>query len=328
MKLWKKAALLMALCMALSLLAACGGDAGQDDKDSNDKATVENQQNDDGKEEDKKQDETEAVLVPEEEYVLISESSSKFADNYFYDDQGRIAKVEEYYDGKLKYNVLYSYEEGADGTVICNAIHYFANGADDRGRLYEQTDEFIYDSQGLLLKETVYSRGEKRRYEYSTEYAYDDQGRLIQQWGYKNGSDSEAELVDMLEYIYDDQGRLDRKNVYIKSTTEMSYYWDYGYNEKGENDYYVQLKPDGTRYGYGFDEGTPAPEGPTHAWEYRYHDNGTVRLAEQKRLDLGNTICTEKYDEYGMLISVRDEKTGNTNTLEYAPLSQAPCVEQ
>ena len=98
--------------------------------------------------------------------------------------------------------------------------------------------------------------------------------------------------------------------------------------KKGENDYYVQLKPDGTRYGYGFDEGTPAPEGPTHAWEYRYHDNGTVRLAEQKRLDLGNTICTEKYDEYGMLISVRDEKTGNTNTLEYAPLSQAPRVEQ
>ena len=324
MKLWKRMTLLAVLCMVLSLLAACGGDTGnasQDDQGDNDKTTVEQQKEDD------KQEETEEIQAPDEEYVLISITSSKGGDYYFYDEQGRIAKVEKYYDGKLESNVLYSYEEGADGTVICNAPEYYANGADDRGRLYYATYEFIYDSQGLLLKETVYSGGEKRNYEYSTEYEYDAQGRLIKQWGYKDGRDSEPELVDMYEYIYDDQGRLDRKNVYIKNTTEMSYYWDYGYNEKGENDYYVQLKPDGTRYGYSYEEGTPAPEGPTHVWEYMYHDNGTVRLAEQKHIELGNPICTEKYDEYGMLISVRDDKTGDTNTYEYAPLSQAPRAE-
>ena len=322
MKLWKKAALLMVLCMALSLLAACGGDggnAGQDDQGGNGKATLENQQGDDTK-----QGETEAVLVPEEEYVLISKKHNKMGDEYFfYNDQGTIVKSEIYYDGELDTIVQYTYEEGADGTLVCNAPHYYADGADDRGRLYYFTDEYIYDAQGLLLKHTQYSAGEDRNYDYSEEYEYDDQGRLTKKWDYTDSRDAEFELKTMYEFIYDENGRLSRKNIYVRSTDEMAWYEAYGYNENGENIYYTKLNPDGTRYGY--DEGTPAPESPTHVWEYEYED-GRLWKAEQKNIALGNTICTEYYDEFGMLVIVEDEKV-DIYTYEYAPLSQAPRAE-
>ena len=324
MKLWKRMTLLMVLCMVLSLLAACGGEGGSDNQENqgdNDKVTVEDQQGDD-----KEQKETEEIQAPEEEYVLISKKHNKMGDHlYFYDDQGRIAKCEIYYDGVLKYNVQYEYEEGADGTVVCNARQYYAEGADDRGRLYYFTEEYIYDAQGLLLKYTQYSAGEDRNYDLSEEYEYDDQGRLIKQWNYNDGRDPEPELQNLYEFYYDDQDRLVRKDVYVRSTDEMAWYEAYGYNENGENIYYTTLNPDGTRYGY--DEGTPAPESPTHVWEYDYYDDGTLFSAEQKNISLGNTICTQYYDKYGNMVSVRDEKTGDPYTYEYAPLSQAPRVE-
>lgn len=137
--------------------------------------------------------------------------TSGYTLRFFYDDQGRLERVQQGTGNNLQ--ILITPEYDGQGRMT---------GGTYKNNSGSNTLSYVYDDQGRLVENIVWGHVESYRYKYN--YTYDAQGRMTREvcWlGWDEGSDYRRERT-VTDYTYDDQGHL----IQEVSTFQSYHYWD------------------------------------------------------------------------------------------------------
>lgn len=213
---------------------------------------------------------------------------------YEYDADGNEIKVFRYdRDGKFEGGTVREYDENGNRTLL----ETYFNG--DESTPYSRYEfEYIYDTDGKLLKEMQYSDGVGRLL---AEYEYDAAGNLTKKITY----DGAGNVYSVSEYEYDKNGNQ------IKISGDSYVYSEWEYDDDGNMLMYIEYVI-----------------GRKH--EYEYDENGHMTretlYTMTQELPSWYRESTREYDEYGHLIR-EDEYTQSGRLLSSTEYKWIPATE-
>lgn len=157
--------------------------------------------------------------------IGIEHSYSEWSDEeiekcvFEYDGSGNLVKkIKKYeHDNTYKTYGIYEYQYDANGNKVKMTYYFYED--------LQNCKEYIYDNNGILVEEKLYTYVGDKEYCDEYKYEYDDKGNLIR----RRANNRDLSWA----YEYDAQDTLVRKiGYYIGS--DLAYTWEeYKYNEQG-----------------------------------------------------------------------------------------------
>jgi|GEM_PF-6534197 len=157
---------------------------------------------------------------------VIQDEIEQMSISYMYDDQKRPVRTKYYSKGKFQGKEVAIYE----GDVLVKEIRF--------GPTYTEWEkEYSYDTNGLLIKKTIFFYQDSTHVKNQQHYYKYKNGRL-----FKDSSLVDDSTQSVTEYDYDTKGRLIRKE--IKFDTGNNVVFEYRYKGK-ENFPFYELEKHG-----------------------------------------------------------------------------------
>ncbi|MBS6397789.1 MAG: hypothetical protein KH452_11690 [Clostridiales bacterium] len=234
----------------------------------------------------------------DEPYVLIRETDTKLGTvtEYAYDENGdKVSKTVKRPNETMLWEYTTEYQE--DGSKLVTESQGILV---ETGEVFSlDTKEYEYSSEVMLLRETLFTDGEKQM---ELLYEYDENGRLIRQNG--TGRDMTK------EFEYDESGNL-IKQIDLGNNGEVEGWTTFEYDENGKEIMTHVFNSTGD-------------EPNTYElcqWKYEYDEEGRVIKEWKEGTEHGGKYehYEYEYDEYGNVCKKKD--LGMNEMYEYAPLS-------
>ncbi len=223
-------------------------------------------------------------------YPIPEDKKPHTFQRYFFDNRGRVVKLEEYFKGVKVRTRLYLYD-GDDKKV--KESYWFNENGELTG-----IHKYKYNERGLMIWRAEYSPYGYLIYYISSEH--EGENLILESW-----YDRADRLLQRIKYYYDDRGEVIREDK-INSEDQLEGYHLLSYDERGnlkEKVWFTANGERGGKFSYKFDE-----EGLLR--EIKLFDSQDNLLARHEFIydEHGNLIEERWYDENGELIKVlRDD---------------------